>query len=106
MQDVPSFQKLVEDGLKEEPTKEMRRPLPPPVICEKQLAETLPQFEKWKFIGSGGMGLVYRAWHRGLQNWVAVKLLSPKLARDPRALARFQNEATLLAQLRHPNIVP
>ena len=36
---------------------------------------------------------------------VAVKLLPPKLAKDPEFVARFEKEATALAALSHPNII-
>lgn len=56
-------------------------------------------------IGRGGMGVVYRAWQPGLGRLVALKrLLNPDVA-GKKALDRFRNEATVLATLKHPNIV-
>jgi serine/threonine-protein kinase len=52
-------------------------------------------------IGAGGMGIVWKAWDTQLARWVAVKRLK---VRDPKLVSRFMREASLLAQLSHPNI--
>src|SRR5881394_3110931 len=56
-------------------------------------------------LGAGGMGEVYRARDGRLERDVAIKILSPQLARDPDALARFEREALSVAKLSHPNIL-
>ena len=56
-------------------------------------------------IGSGGAGVVWRAHDRVLDRTVAVKLLHPDVAADPRATARFRDEASAAAKLTHPNAV-
>src|SRR5271166_4502241 len=56
-------------------------------------------------IGSGGMGLVFKARERQLQKVVALKLLPPSFSRDRAAVIRFRREATAVAKFRHPNIV-
>lgn len=104
--EVPSFQAIVEQGLQSPQPCEVNMPLGPDCISADILSRLLPQYQGWEFLGMGGMGVVYKAWHRELHRWAAVKLLSPTLGTDARALARFQNEAAVLAQLRHPNIVP
>jgi eukaryotic-like serine/threonine-protein kinase len=55
-------------------------------------------------IGSGGMGDVYRARDTRLGRSVAIKVLAGPLATDPQWLARFEQEARLLASFNHPNI--
>ena len=56
-------------------------------------------------IGQGGMGSVYTARHEALDKTVAVKLLSPELARSERNIEFFLREARSAAKLEHPNIV-
>src|SRR4051812_7009467 len=56
-------------------------------------------------LGRGGMGVVYRAIHRELQQYRAIKLLPAYLAADDGFVQRFKREATIAAGLRHPNIV-
>ena len=55
--------------------------------------------------GRGGMGVVYRATDITLDRPVALKLLSPSLARDRVFRARFERECRLAASLDHPNVV-
>ncbi len=55
-------------------------------------------------IGAGGMGEVYRARDTQLERDVAVKVLPESFAADVDRVARFEQEAKLLAALNHPNI--
>jgi serine/threonine-protein kinase len=56
-------------------------------------------------IGQGGMGRVYLARDTRLNRRVALKILSPERINNPRAIARFQREARVGAQLQHENLV-
>lgn len=56
-------------------------------------------------IGEGATAIVYRALHLALDKPIALKVLRPAEARDPRAVARFLREARLASKIRHPNIV-
>jgi eukaryotic-like serine/threonine-protein kinase len=56
-------------------------------------------------IGSGGMGVVWRAYDQSLQRQVACKVLSGSIGHDPLFLKRFRREAHHIASLSHPNIV-
>jgi len=56
-------------------------------------------------VGTGGMGAVYRARQRGMEREVAIKVLHPHFATDPRAVKRFFREAQSASRLVHPNIV-
>lgn len=56
-------------------------------------------------LGEGGMACVYSAFHLGLQQPVAVKLLKPELRTDPLVVDRFLAEAQLTARLRGPHVV-
>ncbi len=55
-------------------------------------------------IGKGRMAGVFKAVHP-LGETVAIKVLTPSKAKDPKALARFQREARLGLPLKHPNVV-
>ncbi|MBI5932310.1 MAG: protein kinase [Chloroflexi bacterium] len=56
-------------------------------------------------LGQGGMSAVYKANDPNLKRVVAVKLIHSHLATDPSFITRFEEEATAVARLRHPNIV-
>jgi eukaryotic-like serine/threonine-protein kinase len=56
-------------------------------------------------LGTGGMATVWRATDEVLGREVAVKVLSPQYAADPRVGARFEREARHAAQLSHPRLV-
>src|SRR5262249_21628990 len=58
-----------------------------------------------EMIGQGGMGRVYLARDTRLNRRVALKILSPERINNPRAIARFQREARVGAQLQHENLV-
>jgi len=56
-------------------------------------------------LGQGGMSAVYKAYDPNLKRMVALKMIHAHLAEDPKFVARFEEEAAAVAQLRHPNIV-
>jgi len=63
------------------------------------------RYEILEKTAEGGMGAVYRAIDTRLENYVAIKILHPDLARDKKLLSRFESEAKTVAKLRHENIV-
>ena len=56
-------------------------------------------------LGRGGMSTVYRAQDLTLKRPVALKIIHPHLTDNPQFLQRFEQEATAIARLRHPNII-
>jgi WD40 repeat protein len=73
-------------------------PLPP------ELADH-PRYRVEQLLGAGGMGAVYRAWHRVLGRPVALKVINPALTNKAAAVERFARESRAAARLSHPNIV-
>jgi serine/threonine-protein kinase len=57
-------------------------------------------------LARGGMGVVYLAREVRLDRPVAIKLLPPSKASDPKLRERFLREARTAAKLSHPNIIP
>ena len=64
-----------------------------------------PELELQGSLGRGGMGIVFRARQVRLDRDVAVKLMSPEVAKDPEFAERFEREAKAMARLQHPGIV-
>jgi serine/threonine protein kinase len=63
------------------------------------------RFELERRIGSGGMGLVYRALQADMDRRVAVKVLHPELSDDPETKERFNREMRATTRIEHPNSV-
>jgi serine/threonine protein kinase len=78
-------------------------PSPPPSPAD--IAQFFPGLQVLELIGSGGMGMIYKARQPQLDRMVALKILSPELSRDPAFAERFSREAQALARLHHSNIV-
>jgi serine/threonine protein kinase len=55
-------------------------------------------------LGKGGMGVVYRAHDKLLDETVAIKVLRPDVARDPEIARRFQSEIKLARRVSHRNV--
>ena len=78
-------------------------PWSPP--APRDLAPAFPQLEIVELIGRGGMGAVYKARQKSLGRLVALKILSPQHAANPKFADRFAREAKALAVLDHASIV-
>src|SRR5262245_57937010 len=65
----------------------------------------IPGYELEALLGSGGMGVVYKARQLRLNRFVALKMLITGVYAGQYERARFQGEAEAVAGLRHANIV-
>ncbi len=65
----------------------------------------LDHIEIQKLAGVGAMGRVYRAFQRGLDRDVAVKILHRELSSNKELVGRFIREAKLASRIVHPNVV-
>src|SRR5438105_4734453 len=76
-------------------------------VVSKRLGkgDRVGKYEVIEYIASGGMGAVYKARDVALDRVVALKILPPALAKQPKMLDRFRREARAAARLNHENIV-
>jgi eukaryotic-like serine/threonine-protein kinase len=65
----------------------------------------MPGFEILERLGSGGMGVVYKARDTSLDRLVAIKFILSGVHAGPKERKRFYDEAQVVARLEHPNIV-
>ena len=66
---------------------------------------SIPNYTIEKEIGRGGMATVYLAIQDKLKRKVALKIMTPEMAKDENFRKSFMSEATIIASLDHPNIV-
>jgi tetratricopeptide (TPR) repeat protein len=80
-----------------------RRLLGPPAPSYQ--GESVGRYQIVEQIGQGGMGIVYKAFHRDLSRTFALKVLKTGELTTLEVVRRFQREARLAARLKHPHIV-
>ncbi len=73
--------------------------------AELRAGQTFGGYHIVELVGSGGMGLVYRAEQRILGRTVALKVIRPEIAESGDYRARFLREARFAAAVDHPHVV-
>ena len=62
------------------------------------------RYEILSLLGKGGMGMVYKAHDRELDEVVAIKILRPDIAQSAEMAKRFRSEIKLARKVRHKNV--
>jgi tetratricopeptide (TPR) repeat protein len=62
------------------------------------------RYEVIEPLGRGGMGVVYRAFDKKIQEEIAIKLLKPEIAVEKRLVQRFSNELKVARRVSHHSV--
>lgn len=70
------------------------------------IGTTFGGYEIVRHISEGGMGAIYQASRPGSSELYAIKVLLPEYALNEEFRRRFEREAAVMSQLKHPHIIP
>jgi WD40 repeat protein/DNA-binding SARP family transcriptional activator len=79
---------------------------PPAISVEPAPGRTVRGYELRERIGDGRLGVVYRAYQPVMGREVALEVIRPDIASSADFARHFEADATLIARLEHPHIVP
>jgi len=75
-------------------------------VLERSTGTVIAGYRIDDVLGRGGMGIVYRATDVALERTVALKIIAPERAEDPKFRERFGRELRYVASIDHPNVIP
>ncbi len=81
------------------------KPAGSPSAVQAWIGRRLNRYEIREVLGTGGMGIVYKAFDSLIEREVAIKILPAELSADEISLQRFLAEAKGAGRLSHPNAV-
>ncbi|MEO8607427.1 MAG: serine/threonine-protein kinase [Chloroflexota bacterium] len=67
---------------------------------------TLGKYEIIEQLGQSANAMVYKAYHRDIDRYLAIKVFRPQYDDDPEFGEHFRQESRKIARLQHPHIVP
>ena len=73
---------------------------------EDLIGKQLGAYRVEALLGEGGMAAVFTAYQPAMDRHVAIKILPRQMVGDTEFVARFQQEAKVVARLQHPHILP
>lgn len=76
-----------------------------PLPSDPWVGRKLNSYQIREIIGTGGMGVVYLAYHELMEKHVAIKMLRAALVTDSMNVKRFTREAQAASKLNHPHII-
>ncbi|MBN1224641.1 MAG: protein kinase [Candidatus Aminicenantes bacterium] len=91
--------------LSSDETMEVRTETVIPSIPDWKTGSTLAQrYEIIEELGKGGMGKVYKAFDREINEKIALKIIRPEIAANKNIIARFRNELRIARKISHRNV--
>ncbi|MBN2584239.1 MAG: protein kinase [Planctomycetes bacterium] len=73
--------------------------MPGEFVNQLQPGMKVGKYQIVSLVATGGMAMVYKAYDKSLDRYVAIKQIAPNLAADKKFLERFRREAQVLARL-------
>lgn len=91
-------------GLSEDPGQGMTRTLETPASMLTTGATFAGRYQVIEELGEGGMGKVYKVLDKEIEARIALKLIKPEVAADPKTIERFRNELKTARDISHKNV--